>query len=226
MFMIINMLKSKKLFMFILIIISVAGLNAKWLYLDAGIGCDFTRINFTKLWEGDGVVVGDLIGSNYDYFTGPNFNYKLGIRFNDMFILTFGRQSVKNINEHFYSQIVSTHGIEANYMLHLKSFEFAGVGLVFYPHQSFQLSSTLYFVKPNCFQEWTERNMTVGYIGDWLSGGGYDVSIAYDIPIRKMGILIGCRYFYAQTNTNFLILSGIDPIQEISSFGLFIKIRY
>ena len=217
MFMIINMLKSKKLFMFVLIIISVAGLNAKWLYLDAGTGCDFTRINF-KLWEDYWDVAGDLAKSN-NCFAIPNFNFRLGLRLHERFIVTSDFQFI-NIDKFFYSQIkfneLLTNSKVVDYKLHIKSLKFVGVGIIFYPLQSFKLGGSIYYGSTNSISK--SRN------NFWFSVG-YEVLIAYDLPINKIELTVGCRYFYADTiSTN--ILDSIVLSYSVSSIGVFTKIRY
>ena len=51
------------------------------------------------------------------------------------------------------------------------------------------------------------------------------MSLAYDYPIKIVSLLIGCRYFNAKIS-NGSFLDAVEPGYDLSSIGLFLKIRY
>ena len=215
----------KKICILLIVLVSALGLNAKWLYFDAGIGSDYTKISFTKLLRCEGTE--NLTGRSYSFYTAPNQSMSLGLRLGSRFALLTNIQSMsveKRIRFRTELAQLTWDPSEADHNLHIKDISFTGVGFILYPRHNLQLRGVLYVGGSNYTDEVTTNNKVYINSGGGL-GGGYDVSLAYDIPINKVGILLGCRYFKA-TIRHAAPLSSIEPEYVVSSTGLFVRIRY
>ncbi|MCL2065465.1 MAG: hypothetical protein FWG98_13990, partial [Candidatus Cloacimonetes bacterium] len=94
-----------------------------------------------------------------------------------------------------------------------------GGGFLFYPHQRFQLGVTV----GDVVLPFSTHHKGGSVKNPDLLGLGYSLSLAYDIPMKNMGLLVGCGFFYAPTKLELQILL---PTTRMHSMGLFTKIRY
>ncbi|MCL2065462.1 MAG: hypothetical protein FWG98_13975 [Candidatus Cloacimonetes bacterium] len=243
----------KKLFI-VFILLLIGALNAQSpsaddnnikgqrFYLDAGIGSDFVIINFKQSNHGfRSEKIEGLIGSTHDFFKGPTLNLKLGYRLSDRAILITNYQTIYVRESFFYKVNLGTIQ-EKNYLLDyrmdIKPDDYLGFGMIIYPHPRFQLSTTLGFVRAGISSEGLPSNLyppftIYPYSSEIRSSGsifnaGYEVSLVYDIPAKKTGILIGWRLFYAPRidYISFIPTYTDPPDYSITLAGLFVKIRY
>ena len=191
----------------------------KRLYFDAGMSVNDTRLNFASTVSKDGFD-GEKI-TYLDNYSIPNLNARLGYRVNNRFILVSDFQTI-GIRESFYVKI----GLFMPGMVHVMERKvdvepvyYFGGGFLFYPHQRFQLGVTI----GDAVSPFSTHGDGGSVKNPDLLGLGYSLSLAYDIPMKNMGLLVGCGFFYAPTKLELQILL---PTTRMHSMGLFTKIRY
>ena len=218
----------KKYFLLFLIFTCFACLNAKWLYVDAGVGFDFTELKFKQLLYKDVIGVENFSGSIYNYRTLPNFNFRIGVNLPKRIVLITDIQTIR-IDKNYYNQaeIERWNGEKyiAEHRLYIESLGFFGFGIIFYPLEKIQVNSSFYLGWYN-YKDEHILNYGSSSGGGLGLGGGYAISLAYEISKNKLGFLIGCKYLYADMD-NFIGSLG-SPFHikyDVSSFGIFIKIK-
>ena len=210
-------------------------------YLDAGIGADFTIIKFKQSNYGfRSEKIEDIIGSTHSFYNGPNIYLKFGYRLTDRVVFVANYQHI-NISESFVYKVnmgtIQGTDYLLDYQMDIKPDNYLGFGFLMYPHPHFQLGATLGFVRAGISTEGLPDNLYPPvsiypyYHGIQSSGSifnaGYEVSIAYDIPAKKTGFLIGWRLFYAPRidYISFIPTYTNPPDYSLTLTGLFIKIR-
>jgi len=210
-------------FMFVALI-CVSCLNARWIYVDAGIGSDITVITFPHR---NNERIEDLTGSSFTYLTGPNFNFSLGLRLFRLVVFPLVDYQIMPINKDFYYRgRVGLFPLRyKDCRLYIRRYEYFGTGFIIYPHKRVQIGATLGIV----YSHYTHEIIAEGSVDGiaWFINPAGDLSIAYDIPMNNFGLLIGCRYFSAHVLSDITtIFSVSQPSHEVSSFGIFTKIRF
>ena len=221
----------KRCCVLIMLFLVLSNLNAKKLYLDVGMGMDITKFDFTPVFTSEIIEGKYFIRSN-----GPNLNARLGYRVNDRFVIVMDYQNFE-ISEEFSHHIrVNFFWVPTIYDLYdfkssVESIEYMGLGFLYYPHSQIQLGLTIGKTKSDMKSEKISDDVVSGdpiiwYYSDYLFGGT-SLSIAYDIPFKFYGFLVGCHLFHA-FNRGYQddFIEFRPPTPEISSLGLFVKIRY
>ena len=212
----------KNLCIIFILFLSFTGLHAKRLYADFGVGSDITKISFYNVLDGEGTE--NLTEQSDSYYTFPNINYSLGYRLNKRFILLADIQTIK-IDQHYTYQVeIGTKPVKYDCTLHIRGVGFLGLGTIFYPVERIQLRGSYYIGGPSRREEHTAPG-NYGSNDGYGLGEGFGLSLAYDIPVEKFGILIGCRYFIAKC-ANIALFSPTNICYDVNSFGLYVKIRY
>ena len=212
----------KNLYILFILCTTSVGLHAKRLYADFGIGSDITKISFYDVLDREGTE--NLTEQSDSYYTFPNINYSLGYRINERFILIADIQSIK-IDKHYTYQVeIGSKPWVYDCKLHIKSVGFFGLGMIIYPIERVQLRGSVYIGGPSYREEYIEYSNYGSQEGYGL-GDDFGFSLAYDIPIEKFGILIGCRYLNAKVG-NITWFSPTSTCYNVVSFGLFTKIKY
>ena len=200
-------------------------LNARWIYFDAGIGSDITVISFPI--ENNNRIEG-LIGSSFSYLTGPNFSFSLGLRPSNRVVFPLLEYQIMQINNDFYYSgralsLLPPHRIN-DYRLNIRRHEYIGAGFIIHPYQRLQIGASL----GNVFSHYTREIISEESVNGiaFFINLATNVSIAFDIPISNVGILIGCRYFTANVSEVTALGFIPHPSYRVSSFGIFTKIRF
>ena len=219
----------KKYFLLVLIFTCFVCLNAEWLYVDAGVGFDFTELKFKQLLYKDVIGVENFSGSIYNYRTLPNFNFRIGVNLSKRIVLITDIQTIR-IDKNYYNQaeIERWNGKKhiAEHRFYIESLGFFGLGIIFYPLEKIQVNSSFYLGWYSNNDEYTSYSQYGSSEGLGF-GGGYAISLAYEITIKKkIGFLVGCRYLYADMEDFVMHSTPFKIKYDVASFGLFTKIKY
>ena len=199
-------------------------LNARWIYVDAGIGSDITVISFPI--ENNNRIE-DLIGSSFTYLTGPNFRFSLGFRSSSRVVFPLLEYQIMQINKDFYYKgralsLLPPYRIN-DYRLNIRRHDYIGTGFIIYPHQRIQVGASL----GNVFSHYTREIISEDSVNGiaFFINLAANISISYDIPINNFGLLIGCRYFTANVSEVTTLGFIPHPSYIVSTFGVFTKVR-
>ena len=218
----------KKTFLLVLIFTCFACLNAEWLYVDAGVGFDFTELKFKQLLDKGVIGVENLSGSTYNYFTLPNFNFRIGVNLPKRIVLVTDIQTIsidKIFTNHVEVEWWNGEIRIVDHNLQIESLKFLGLGIIVHPLENVQINSSFYLGWYNYNEKYVYYSQNGSSNGLGL-GSGYAISLAYEISKKKLGFLFGCRYLNAEMNN---LITTFEPLQvkfEVSSFGLFTKIKF
>ncbi|MCL2064661.1 MAG: hypothetical protein FWG98_09875 [Candidatus Cloacimonetes bacterium] len=220
-------------------------LNAKRLYFDVGLSSDITKneFDFTGI-SLEAAIGGAMFGikttytvssegidgkniDNYNHYSYLNLNARLGYRVNDKFVLISEYQTI-GINEDFYWRVSTTRfwGLGTDifdYKMTMKPIRYIGGGFMYYPHSKLQFGITTGDARSGLILEAISENAEDGSVSDCLSFG-LNMSMAYDMPIKNFGLLIGSSFFTAFSKDAWEKPS--PTIFGVTSIGLFTKIRY
>ena len=191
----------------------------KILYFDAGMSYNTTRLNYGYAVSNDGFDGKEVRYSNK--YSINNFNARLGLRLNKKFILITDFQTIGIREDIYYNFELMIWGnplvipIEIN----VGPISYFGGGFILYPYERFQFGATIGEAK----SPFTMHEGEIISNNPDILGFGYNLSLAYDVPIKKIGLLVGCNFFQAPSKIDYMITT---PTSYISSIGLFTKIRY
>ena len=215
-------------------------LNANNLYFDIGVSNDILRNGFIFTGNFNNAVLGfkttysvasgEIEGkriNHYNHNSNSNINARLGYRANEKFFMITEYQ-VFDIYEEFYYRIsISWLGLSTPHIFHykmtMKPIQYIGVGLVYYIHPHIHFSTTLGDARSSLVVDAISPNLKEGITKDCLSFG-HKMSIAYDIPIKNWGLLLGGNFFFAMAKWENK--ESYPSISNITSIGIFLKLRY
>ena len=191
--------------------------HGKRLYLDAGTSFNITRLNFDSEVSREGF---DGKGVTYlKNYSIPNLNARLGLRVSEKFILVSDFQTIGFKEEFYYNWDFINKFFEE---MKVEPINYFGGGFIFYPHPLFQLGVTA----GEAIAPFITRNEKTNISDSDLFGLAYSLSLAYDIQIENIGILVGCNFFSTLTKATLKSIFPYIPTTNLYSIGLFIKIRY
>ena len=213
----------------IIILMSVCLLNARKFYFDIGVGYGLMNTIFQSMtidFPLDGEQLDHSSKKSYkDLGNDLGFGMRLGYSLNNRLVLMVDFQ----INSEGVIEYNSKHD-SPWYEYPFASFRetfytvYGGIGVIYYPFSTFQTSISVGKADIN-------RDVEVRFYHDVIdksyrclgrysiSGIGINLSLAYEIPMKFFGTLLGINFGYATDNRN-----SSSPF-ESTSIGLFARIN-
>jgi len=191
------------------------------IYFDAGIGSGFVNTS-SIIYEPTDYNRAESLFDGIDYSTRIGYYYKNNL----VFVADLQRIYSSDIEFSFKDEDSWGEKRIFHYNEIINS-TYIGMGLIYYISSRFQtgltagysymqidisLSSEPYFSNTSTYRKNIQENN---------HGIGFDLSAAYDIPLKYFGILLGARFYYS-TDSDFI---NSKYSFDTRSIGLFIKIR-
>ena len=207
----------KRACLFVIFILCIVNLSGKRFYFDTGFGFSIDKSL-------------SLYGKSYNQYKssddfGLDFGARLGYLLSKRSILVLDYQRIYNgeYEEYFGINMLPFE----SWLRQTVNTTYTGIGFICYLTSRLQFGLT---VGLSITTIDIEHKITDYYnYGPYRHvangrevGYGYDISVAYDIPIGRLGTLIGARLFsaanYDESDTSFLF--------DTTSLGLFLRVRY
>jgi len=223
----------KRVFIFLLLLVGIVPLSAKWFYFDIGMGENIVSVSFKDDEFNYPDLTFDTPREQSLVDLRSNYNARIGYRVNEQYIIVADFQSifmdgVLKYRAKAVNNILGTVSVDFKETLHHL---YMGVGVIYYLIPNIQISATIGFPS-------IARDQQISLYDNFLlssrryitAGVGGDISVAYDIPLKSFGLLLGCRLYCAggydfesfDEYPNPLIHSKWSTVSP----GLFVKMRY